>query len=74
MGSIERLAPLRKSKNKRELDRDIADTVSKISRVVESTASRAKAAEFWKTAIESSRWNEVRDLFENEEKRLSTAK
>ena len=74
LGSTERLAPLRKSKNNGELDRDIAGAISKISSVVESTVSRAKAAEFWKTAIESGQWNEVRELFENEEKRLSTAK
>jgi tetratricopeptide (TPR) repeat protein len=74
LGSIEQLAPLRKSKNNGDLDRDIAGAIAKISSVVESTASRAKAAEFWKTAIESGQWNEVRALFENEEKRLSTAK
>ena len=72
--SIERLARLRKSKNKRELDRDIAGAVSKISGVIESTASKAKASEFWKTAIESGQWNEVRELFEKEERRLSTVR
>ncbi len=73
-GNIERLAPLRKSKNKGELDRDIAGAVSKISSVIESTASRAKVSEFWKTAIDSGRWNEVRGLFAQEARRLSTAR
>jgi len=55
-----------------EVKQEMAATISKISQIIEHAASRAKAAEFWKTAIESGRWNGVRELLENEEKRLST--
>jgi Flp pilus assembly protein TadD len=71
---IERLARLRKSKNECDLDDAIANMLSKISSVIERNASRAKVSEFWKTAIESGRWNQVRDLLENEELRFSPAK
>jgi tetratricopeptide (TPR) repeat protein/energy-coupling factor transporter ATP-binding protein EcfA2 len=72
--SVEQLASLRKSGNQRELNRDIASVVSKISSVIESIESKAKAQEFWRTAVESSRWNEIRELFENEATRLSAAR
>ena len=72
--SVEKLAPIRKSGNERELNRDIASVVSKISSVIESTASRAKAVELWRIAVESRRWNQIRELFENEARRLSAAR
>jgi tetratricopeptide (TPR) repeat protein len=54
--------------------RELAELMTRISTAIERLGSKEKAAEFWKIAIESDRWNEVRELLENEEKRLSTAR
>ena len=71
--SVEQLAALQKSENKRELNRDIASALARISSVIESIGSKAKAVEFWRTAVESGQWNKIRELLEYEAGRLSTA-
>ena len=78
--SVEQLATIRNAKNEVELARQIAEPIARISSAIERTAiaagiertaSKAKAVEFWKTAIMSKQWPDLRDLFESELKRLS---
>ena len=78
--AVEELAKTRSAKNKLEMARRLAEPIAKISAVVERTAisagrdrsaSKAKAVEFWKAAIESKQRPDMRDLFESELKRLA---